>query len=161
MTAILIIILVLLLILGYLFFAPFYLEVNTATGLYRIRFHKLASARLFFTNESIMSEIKIGWFTKQIDLLEPRTIEPVERKNSHRKISWKKMKAVLASFKINKCTISVDTGDVELNGILYPVLYGLSVYTGKNIRINFLDENFVILEIKNSVARMSWAYLRA
>jgi len=78
------------------------------------------------------------------------------------KNSWfpiKKMRAIIKTFKINTCYINIDTGDAGLNGMLYPGFYWLSAYIHKPVGINFLNENDIVLEIENSLARMAWAYI--
>lgn len=76
-------------------------------------------------------------------------------------INWRKLRGVLRSFKINKCNVLLDTGDQQLNGILYPVFCMMRYYSGKYFEINFMNRNEVVLEIENSIARMGWAYLKA
>lgn len=154
--------------LCYLFFAPFYFEINSVTKLVRVRFHKLASAELKFETNTIMLDIKFAWWKKQIDVFAIKKNSnkefPAKKRKSEkskRKILLKKIKAVIKSFQVTQCNVSIDTGDVQLNGILYPVFYLMSAYSKKNIKINFTNENVIILEIKNSLARMSWAYIRA
>lgn len=162
----LVLLFILVIISGYLFFAPFYLEINTVEGLYRIRFHRLANVSLKPSNSSIILEVKIGGWRKQIDLFATGTIskgKPVEERTKRRKekwkIPWQKIRGVVASFKVNKCRVLIDFGNVQLNAILYPVFYFVSVYTGKNIQTNFIGKNEIILEIENNLARMSWAYI--
>lgn len=150
----------------YLFFAPFYLQINTDSNLYQLRFHKIASANLKIGDDVILLDIKILWWYKRIDLFNIKSSpsEKLPNKNVKKekvkpKIMWRKIKAVLRSFKINSCIVSIDTGNVQLNGILFPFVYLFSVYVKKNIRINFINENKIILELENNLARMSWAYI--
>lgn len=167
MIVVLAILLIVLIVLLYLFFAPFYFEINTTNGLYRIRFHRLASISLKMIDSSLIAEVKIGWWTKQIDLFsidknadEKRTVaKKTVKAKKKKKFSFKKIKAVLKSFKISKCSISIDSGDMQLNGILWPVFYLFKVRSGKDFRINFIGENKIVLEVKNNLARMSWAYI--
>ena len=109
---------------------------------------------------------------RKIDLLKPKeqTVQrkkkvklKVKRKGKRKgkAIPWSKVKAVLQSFKWDKCNVSLNTGDMPLNGILFPVVYLIAFLTGKNIRINFLDETSVELKIRNSLAGMSWAFLKS
>ena len=158
----------LLLIVGtlfYVFFAPFYFEINNIKQVYRFRFHRLASADLKTDNNTFFIETRILGWKKQFDLLEPgvtgNTTETIvlHSKKKETRPSWKKIKAVIKSFKVNTCFISIDTGDMPTNGILYPLFFWLSHSTNKNIEINFIGETKIIIEIKNSLARMSWAYI--
>lgn len=165
MTVLLVLCFVVLSIVMYVFFAPFFLEINSIHNLYRIRFHRIASVNIKIINNSLILETRVLGWVKQTDPFtnnnkRKRTQKPIhEIKKKKRKISWQKMRKLLASFKINACHISLDFGDMQLNGILYPLFYFISRYTKKNIKINFVEENYMILEIENSLARMSWAYI--
>ena len=166
MICLLIIALVLLIILCYLLFAPFYLEVDSSIGLCCIRFHKVASAGVYLTGSSLFIHLKILWWYKEIDLLAPKeiqkkvgkkSIDQVKRKK--RKMSAEKVLAVIKSFRVNKFLLSIDTGDMQLNGILYPLFLWLNRRTGKAIAINFRNKNEMIVEIENNFFRMLRVYI--
>ena len=158
------------LIIGYLFFAPFYLELNSVQGLLRFRFHRLASVTAAIRNNTPVLEMRIAGWRRKMDLGEIKNFANKksygrkqkirqETVKKRRPIPWRKIRRVLYSFKVNVCDISIDTGNMSLNGILFPVLYLFRLYSKKDISINFLDENRIILQIENSLARMSWAYI--
>lgn len=153
-------------ILGYLLFAPFYLEINSANGLCAIRFHRLASAKLVFRDRSIKIELKIAGWKKQIDPINQffkriasETARRPSKQSKSKRLSFNLLKAILNSFKVNKCYLNIDTGSMELNGILYPGFYCLSYYTGKPIRVNFQDKNEIAVEIENNCARVIRAFI--
>jgi hypothetical protein len=166
MIIVLVLLFIVLCIFSYLFFAPFYFEINSSTDVYRIRFHKLASVSLKLKNNSLFAEIKLAFWTKEFDILEKRSIKKEkphvnEKKNKTEiKIHWRMIKVLLKSFKVNRFSMSIDVGNMQTNGILYPVLYGISTYTKKNIEINFINKNLIIIEIENSIARMSCSYIK-
>jgi hypothetical protein len=154
-------------ILAYLFFAPFYLEINTNTGLLRFRLHRVANISLKI-EDCIYIETKVlGWSRKSaLTLSQAAPATKKKEVTSHAKkkkkglsISRAKLTSLLKSFRMNTCRISIDTGNMQWNGMLYPAFYWLGWYTGKPIEINFTGKNEVILEIQNSVARMSWALI--
>ena len=66
----------------------------------------------------------------------------------------------VSSFKVIKLNCAIDTGSNELNGMLFPLFYWVSVKSGKNIMINFNDENKLELKIENNLARMILAYFK-
>ncbi len=158
-------------VLCYLLFAPFYVEIDSEQGFFRFRFHELGSVDLRIVDYSLLLHIRVIRWTKDIDLLKTKRTSKDKKKreekvgkkkgkeNQWMKVTPKKIIAVLKSFKINKCDVLIDSGDVQLNGILYPIFYLAGYYSNKNIRINFINENVIRLEIENSVARMSRAYL--
>jgi hypothetical protein len=170
-TALLIFSAILAAMLCYIFLFPFYLEIDTTIDLYRLRFHHFGSFCLRAGNDTILLEMKILNWKKQIDLLSTRQNKQVKtpavsrKRNQHKTaattVPWKRIINVLRSFRINRCRIAIDTGNVQINALLYPIFYVIQVKAKKDIQINFLNKNEIILEVENSLARMSWAYLSA
>ena len=159
-----IIIACLLMVFIYLLFAPFFVEIDSAKRLFRIRFHRLASAKIIFDESSIFLELKIVGRQKKIDLLEikERKKKPVVKneKKKQTNISFQKVFAMTKTFKVRKLFLALDTGDMQVNGMLYPLFVLMSKSSGKNITINFLDENKLILQIENNLVRMLWGYIK-
>jgi hypothetical protein len=148
--------------LVYIFYAPFFLEINSVTGLFRLRFHHFASLNLLLKDETIIMEVKILWWRRYVDLLQvnffaqKKLTKKVKKKNLN--ISLKKIKALLKCFKINEFNVSICFSDMTVNGILFPAFYLFGLYLKKKIAINFIEENKIILVLENNLARMSWAY---
>jgi len=163
MTWLLLLPILLLIITCYLLFAPFYLEVNSKTGLCGVRFHKLASARIYMADSSLFIDLKIIWWHKIIDLFAPREKQMKTEKKKiekvKRKIPMRKILSVIKSFKVNKFYITLDTGSMETNGILYPLFLWMGMRMKRNVTINFVNENELIVETENNVARMLRAYI--
>lgn len=131
-----------------------------------IRFHCLASANIRIRDERLFMELRILNWRKQFDLLsstyknKPPSKKKIQSKKTNKPaISWKRIKHVLMSFRINTCYITIDTGNVQLNALLFPIAYWIHTKSKKNISINFIGKNDITLEIQNNLARMSWAYL--
>ena len=148
----------------YLLYAPFYVEINSLTGLCRMRFHHIASAGLEVKDRSLKLVLKITWWRTEMDLLtkrEPRKKKEVSRKPKNKgwKLSVRKIRKVLAGFKLNQCSITIDTGNQQINGILLPLFLRLSRVTGKKIQISFHGENEIILQMENNLARIVWAFI--
>jgi hypothetical protein len=166
MIYLLVIISILFSILIYLLLAPFYIEVNSLNNLYRIRFHRLMSLSIKNNNNVIEFEMKLFFWTRKINFSEAKTSEYKESKpkdnypTKKNVLDWSKMKNVLKSFKLNSFDISVDTGNMQLNGILYPLVYFISIHYKKQIAINFSGQNYMILEIENNLARIICAYIK-
>lgn len=163
--AFMILLFLLIALLLYIILAPFYIEINTRTGLYRVRFQRIASVRLII-DEGILIETNILGFKKRSapvfhrqDKPEPGTGVKVNRKS--RSMPVQKLVNVLRSFKITTCDVLINTGDMELNGLLYPVFNWLSWQSGRNVAISFTGGTEINLQVKNSIARMGRAYLKA
>jgi hypothetical protein len=102
--------------------------------------------------------------TRATNAEEDKIVKKSEKSNSNFFSSqkfFKKMRLILKSFKIKKCFITIDTGNMPLNGMLFPWIYLLSIYTKKTVMINFSEKNIIILQIENSIARMLWAYFKS
>lgn len=133
-----------------------------------MRLYRFGYVRFLPENDTVLLEFNILTWRKQVDLLAAKQKSspekrPVKRKTTKKNmqpgISSKQIIAVLKSFKINRCSISIDTGNHQLNAFLYPLFYLVQVKTNKSIQINFINNNELILELENSLARMSWAYM--
>ena len=156
------ILLLLILVICYLLFAPFYLEVDNIKHMIRVRFHRIISARFIIEDNTAFIKVKfLGWQLK-FDLLKPkneRKKEPHEKRMQSNKISTSKIIAVIGSFKINKFYVTLDTGNYALNARLIPVFYSLGYLINKTVTINFLQKNIFKLEIENNISRILWAYI--
>lgn len=168
MIGLLIFLIIIVSIFIYVLFAPFYLEINTINGLLRLRFHRLIKAQLFFNENSLFLDLKIAGWRKQIDLLAQK--EQKEQKNKSIKkqagkgpnrVSIRKIKAIVKSFKVNKFYLSISFDEMMLNGIIYPLLSFLSFKTNKRMEINFFHENEIILEVENNFFRIIRAYIKS
>jgi hypothetical protein len=153
----------LLLLLCYLLFAPFYLEINSKTGLFRVRFHKLVSARIFITDNSLFMDLKIVWWHKIFDLLaskeKPMKTEKNKIKKEKPKISLRKILLVVKTFKVNKFYLTIDTGSMWLNGMIYPLFLWLGMRLKRNVTVNFVNENEIIFETENNLFRILRVYI--
>lgn len=155
------------LLLGYLLWVPFYIEVNSDTGILRARFPLLAEARLFIDHYTLLLSWDIlGWGSKT-DLLATKqtasasvTVKKPARTGKNG-MSFSKAMLLLKTFSITKCEIAVDTGSMPLNGMLYPQFYLAGLIMRKNISINFHNENRVIIEVTNSFSRLLWAFIKS
>ena len=157
---------------AYLFFAPLYIEIDTEHSLYRIRLHRLFSVAFLVDNTASLVEMQLLSRKWRMDLSKAparKETEPVRtgttahgaRKSAVKNIPARKLAAVLKSFRINQLEVTIDTGDMQWNGMLYPLFYWLGASTGKNIQINFEGRNSILLQLENNLARMSKAFLSA
>ena len=149
----------------YVFFAPFYLEINSDDGTYRVRFHWVAAAYIIPANNTLVVKLQILGWQKQFDVFtsikkrEKPKVAIKETKKKKSVFSLVLVRDVLKTFQVNKCIVLFDTGDMPLNGILYPVLYWLSRKTGKTLQITFDDTNTIQLQIENNLARIAKAFI--
>jgi len=147
----------------YLLFAPFILYINSDEGVYRIRFHKLASVSYVAHNGKPGLEIRIAGWRKRVSHVSfmAKKSEPQKKvqKPSKPRMTFNRVLAVIKTFRISRFYVSIDTGNAQANGVLYPTLYAWGQYAHRHAEINFLNRNTVILEIKNTMARVIKAFL--
>lgn len=165
MVALYLVLILLLLGILYLLTAPFYLEINTTRNLYRVRFHHWASVRVYATQESVFMEVRLFGWTRSADLLARKsTARQRPAKSSAKKksvLSFRKILAVVRSFKIKRCYATIDTGDEALNGILYPLAYRVKRLLNQPVAINFTGRNEMVLQLENNFMRIILAYARS
>lgn len=152
-------------LLLYLLFAPFFIEIDSEKNIFRVRFHQLASGSLLIHDNSIFIQLKIIAWRKQFDLLElpsekKKQVDKVKKK-SGRKISIHKIIRVIRTFEVRKLFVTLDTGNMQTNGILYPMVFALRTISKKNLSINFFGENKLVLQIRNNAARIIWAIIKS
>lgn len=153
------------LLAGYIICAPFYVNVNSDVGLFELRFHHLATVSLVFTDYSPLIKIRIAGFHKQMELIKTVKKEKVTvkkpRQKKFKKIPVSKLMAMVKSFQVNTCFLTIDTGNMQMNGILFPVFNLIGQRINKDISINFINENKFIFQMENNLARMMWAYIKS
>lgn len=157
----------------FLLFTPLRFDVNSDLGWIGIRYGRLAEASLLFNEVLQVVRVRMGWWKKEYTLEEmlrrrkpPAAVKPerVQRRPGKKPDvgrMLRKIRSVLGSFRLTKCDIAIDTGDVQTNAILYPFFYLLKWKTGKNISISFTGETVLVLQAENTLARMLWAYIKS
>lgn len=163
----LILILVLLLgIIAYLLFASAYLLIDSRQGRVECGLGPLARARLKLEPRPMIQLSIVGW--KQEIALTGRKRKATQpaAKLAHRsrRLSARAMRriwAAIKSFRVRQFCLRMDTGDVQLNGLLFPLAYWLARRTGRPIDVNFTNHNELVVEVHNNLARLLWAYVRA
>jgi len=151
---------------SYLLFAPLYLQINSLNNFYGIRFHRIAYAQLLIADSSLIVSLWVAGWQKQFDLLamsakrrQKRVQRKSRTKNKSAKGSFSRIKALVQSFSVTRCHLSVDLGDVEVNGVLYPAFYWLGRYTNRPVGINFSGKTEIDIELKNRIARLAIALI--
>jgi len=149
------------LLLAYLLFAPLTLQISTERSLLRLSVHKIAQARLAVNDNTLLVIVRAPGWNKSFDLLAPPKESPGKKSKkttgNRKSPPLRKILAVARSFRCSGYA-DIDTGSMPMNGILYPFFLWLR-RRGIPVAINFRDELSIELEIKNTAARMLWAYV--
>lgn len=145
----------------YVLFAAFYVEIDTPRGIYRVGFHRFADMRILGEKGSVFVEWRIAFWTRRWDLMTIRTgkkAEQVPVRKKSRQIPLKKILAVVGSFRVTRCFVTMDTGNYAWNGMMFPVFFQVAYWSRQNISINFAGDNQLMLRIENTLARLLYAY---
>ena len=119
---------------------PFQIEFNSNYSFITIRFFYL------FTYN----------FSYDVFFYQLRNTSNIIQFEKKRLSKWNK---ILATFKVKKLDLSVDTGNNQLNSFLFPVFYLLGFFLKRKIQINYTGNNFLKIILQNNLARLSWAFI--
>lgn len=176
------------LMLLYLLLASFAVRIDGDKGALRVKLFHLGSGRVCYRAESIWLDVKLLGMRFSWDALalaakaaakqerkqlskatKAKTTEKVtdgnpeahrQRTKSAPSDTFRRMWAVLRSFKIKECRVLIDLGSPERNGLFYPLAWWAGRWSGQSIGITFQGEEVFVLEVQNSLGRMLWAFLR-
>lgn len=144
--------------------APFEISVDTRILQAAFRWRTIGNALLVFENDKWMLQIKIFFFRKQWELEKllfkkrekKKKNKPKSRRSGTKKI--KKMARLLKTFRISYLQAAIDTGDSAVNALLYPVYS--SSYVRAHLKINFADENYLVIKIRNAPWKLIYAFMK-
>lgn len=147
---------VLMLIVGWLLFVPVFIRASTVQQVYQVTMYPLEVC--FCTNPWRIVVRVWGW-EKSFPILPAKARKPGASKSKPRArkpFPYRKIRALLASFRVQRFWLKLDTGDYALNGPLYPLLWWVSRWAGPAYRceINFNGEWAFECDIENRVVRM-------
>ena len=160
------IIIILLLILCWLFLNPLELQIDTRTPQASLRWINIGKAIVTYDNEKWWLKVRVLFFYKQSDLeklifakkKKKKRVNRIAKKRKPGMNKFKKFLKVAKTFRVTKWQIAIDTGDTVKNAWLYPLNF--SAYTWKHVYINFTDENYIVLSIRNTPWKLAYAFLR-
>ena len=159
-----IILIVPLLILGWLLLAPLQLQIDTRTPEISFRWISVGKVKMVYEQGKWWLKISVFFFFKQWEL-EDLLFNPKKKvKKTKPKITtghskrFRKLFNLLKTFRVTKWQIAIDTGDDVRNAWLY----SLNFYPGisSHFCVNFFDENYLVLEIRNAPWKMVYALMK-
>lgn len=162
LSILLIITVVFLCIMVYVLFAPLLVEIDSHN--YTYQFRVVPIFRLWWVSDKLFGhpEMSIFGIHKKISFsnLKDKTTPLKQQSTNPLNFSFQRFFAIIKSCKVKKCVIDIDTGNMPLNGKLFPLMYMLSGLTGKTFHINFTGKNEIVLTIKNNVYSILKAYIK-
>lgn len=142
----------------YALFAPIILEIDSRNYLYQ--FSIIPILRICWVADNLLGhpEMTIFGIRKKLSfpIFRKKTASTKTKKST---FSFLRFISIIKSFKIKTFFVNIDTGNMPLNGKLYPLMFMLSRITGKTFRINFMRKTEVIITIQNNAFRLLRAYI--
>lgn len=149
----------------WLLLSPIELEIDTRVPVAVLRWRSLGKAMMIYEKEDWQLELNILFFHRKWSL---EKLIFAERKQKKRTVEIKKKKIpknilprlfrLLKSFRITKCLIAIDSEDYLKNAWLYPLNF--APFTRHHLFINYMDDNYLLLIIKNSPWRILYTWLK-
>ena len=155
-----IILFVVLLVAG-LLFVPMKFFVDTSKGAYYASLKGLAKASLELDQEELMRiRLKVFFLERCYYPLKPKRAKETTAKKAgrKRKMQFGKVLRLLRTFKVERLSLDLDTGDYTLNAKLYPVFMLLDRHVG-SFHINFQDHNRLVLDVRNRPYRILKSFI--
>ena len=150
-----------LLIVCGLLLTPVILAIDTRIPEIKLSWKGIGNAAINYKEEEWLLRFRIFFYAKEIQLRNIKGRKKKQEKSKRKKRNPRKMMrkflAVMKTFRVPVWRISIDTGDYVYNAWLYPLNYFIGT---EHCQINFHEENYLVLELKNNLARMLYAWFR-
>lgn len=161
-----IILIFLFLILCWPFLAPLELLIDTRTPHASLRWISIGQVNIIYKEHKWWLRLNVFFVHKQWDLerliltkrKKKKPAKPRKKTKVHKARRLRKILNVVKTFRVTKWQLAIDTGDVTKNAWLYPLNF--SPYTRQHLYINFLDENYLVMIIRNAPWKMAYAFLK-
>lgn len=158
-----IILTLLFLLLCWLFISPLECTIDTRVPVAVIRWISIGKAAIVFEKEEWWMKVNIlffhrKWTLEKLFLTQKRkpVIQKQERKRKGKLL--KRILHVFQTFKIKQWQIAIDSEDSINNALFYPLNF--LPYLRQHIYINFTDQNYVTMTIRNVPWRIIYAWLK-
>lgn len=153
------ILLVIILLLMWLVFAPLIIKIDTERHEYFIALKGLIKIWPEWNLDGLQihTQLPAYHFIKRLSFRKEEGTKPVKKESRTRYMPFKKMMAVLRTFKVRYMDLTIDTDDYTLNALLVPIF---QLINRPNFRgsVNFQGETRCELEIRNNLWRIAIAY---
>lgn len=156
-----VILFVVLLVVG-LLFVPMKFFVDTSKGTYYASLQGLAKASLELDQE-VLLRVRLKVFFLERCYYPLKKSKKVKKSSAKKtvgksKIRLGKLLRVLKTFKVQRFSVDMDTGDYTLNAKLYPIFMFLDRRVG-SFHINFHDCNRLVLDVRNRPYRILKSFI--
>lgn len=161
-----IILLLIISLLAWILLSPLQFEIDTRVPVIMVQWKSIGNATLIYEDEEWWLKIRVLFFSKKWNLMQMIFTGRKKKKQdqSHRKKRTRKSVTVLKIFKIFK-TFEIVHTEVAFSAednILNAQWYWLNFFplTRQHVHINFIEENYLVLVIRNKAWRMAYAFIK-
>ena len=151
------------LLLLWLLLAPLQLEIDSRKPGASLKWVSIGNATIWYEEEWWLS-FRVLFFHKKLRMASMKAkpkkaaARPVKKPKRSPKGLFKKMIRVLRTFRVKEWRLAIDTGDYTLNARLFPLNFQTGLST--HLLVNFTDENYLYIRIRNRPLKMLYAYFR-
>lgn len=154
---------VLLLLVGWLLFAPITININTWKNDYYIRMWGLGAASLILVEDNPIIRMQVFFWRKDFYPLQTnRKPKKPKKKRKTRKVQkkfeWKFVLRMLKTFRVQQFRLELDTDDYVTNAYLYPLFYFAS-RPQRQLSVNFEGKTNLLIKIENRLSRIVRVFL--
>lgn len=162
-----IILLLIILLLVWVLLSPLEFKVDTRVPVIMAQWKSIGNALFYYEDEEWWLNIRVLFFSKKWNVAQMIFADRREKKKStqrHRKKGGRKSISIFKFFKIIKTfqivqwKIALSAEDNAKNARWYWLNF--FPLTRGHVHVNFFDENYLVLIIKNRVWRMAYAFIR-
>jgi hypothetical protein len=162
-----IILLLIILLLAWILLSPLEFKIDTRVPVIMVQWKSIGNATLFFEGEEWWLKIHVLFFSKKWNLIQIIFSDKLKRKRTDK--SRKKKKSgkykqisrffkILKTFQIVQWEIAFSADDNTDNAYWYWLNFLPS--TRQHVHVNFFDESYLVLVIKNKAWRVAHAFIK-
>jgi hypothetical protein len=162
-----IIILFIILLLAWILVSPLELKIDTRIPEIIIRWRSIGRASVVYENDEWWLYVHLLFYNKNWSLMQmifadkknKKEFEKIQsqRKKSSSKWTIERFFKIIRTFKISQLKIAIGSSDNAINAKVYPLNF--LPQTQRHLYINFEDENYLLLTIKNQPFRIIYALM--
>jgi hypothetical protein len=147
--------------------APIEIQIDTRIPRASLRWISIGRAFVLYDEDKWWLKMHIGFFHKQWDLeklifdrrkkiKKAKTVRKKKKPPRARKL--RKFLNLLKTFRVTRWQLAIDSGDEVRNAWLYPLNF--FPQTWRHLYVNFMDENYLIITIRNALWKLTYAFLK-
>lgn len=162
-----IVLLLIILLFAWILLSPLEFRIDSRVPVMMIQWKAIGSAELIFEKEEWWLKIRVLFFSKKWNLIQMFFSGKKKRKRINKNRQKRKVRKnktifkilkVLKTFRVVQWEVAYSADDYEKNAYWYWLNF--FPLTRQHVHINFMDENYLVLVIKNRIGRVVYAFTK-